>query len=107
MLNKEICKKCCVEQPIDTTKYGYPLSFIMASPKRRKLLRERSFERKWKKLHCPCNFHNKSAYIKVTAEPPNECPYILEHTLYEPDRRYRWWLKWKKLVQNISWVLPC
>jgi hypothetical protein len=71
--------------------------FQTAKKKRLFNLRDETFENGWKKLklvfcpHAPVNTTKPSRYgihfgvIKITEEPPEGCPYILEHTMNKED----------------------
>ena len=67
MLNKEICKKCRLNHVYERFKNRVSCEF------------DRNWKRKW--IECMCG--KKINFRRINCNPPEDCPYLLEHTVNE------------------------
>ena len=80
MLNKEICLKCFLKEKVNLEEEKFAVENWT-----------HIFNNKWKFGYCECmwiivsfkdNFkENGPGVIEITSNPPDTCPYILEHTM--------------------------
>jgi len=84
MLNKEYCQKCLDEER-KRCKKSWDNLVEKETYKRMKIMWNKSNEKNWKKgrVFCPYVYIEKgeSSVRDIKEEPPNKCPYYLEHVI--------------------------
>jgi hypothetical protein len=110
MLNKDLCKKCfitvkCSQQPFVEQQHAMLQNFMASQPQyfgnfhlhfkeETKNDFEKYFEMDWEMFYCFCPyFKSKSGILYISQDPPTNCPYILEQSLFNPSWFYRFKVK--------------